>query len=647
MDTPLVSIIIPCYNAAPYIRRCIDSIARQTYRNIEALFVDDCGSDNTVDILYDYINTYKGNIQFRIIHQDCNQGVSITRNRGLKEAKGEYILFLDSDDSITEKCIETLIGPILADKSIEMVIGNYKIIGPLYFAPFLQKEGLYNSDETIEAQFTYKFYGMPWNKIIKKDFLIKNNLYFVEGIIHEDVLWNYYCALFLNKVYVVLTRTYNYYVHAGSITTTNTKLHHQEQMLTALMHLINYIHNIQQSGKKDVRKNVIVYKHIDHELQIQIIDPIFEGNKIVSKQRYYMLRDNCCWDFMSIMTMKGLRFHERIKHLHWFIPKSLGYRYYIKNNKKRNIKQQEIFQMKLTVITINYNNLSGLQRTIPSIVSQTYTGFEFIVVDGGSTDGSKEYIASQERIDNWVSEPDNGVYHAMNKAVQMAHGEYCIFMNSGDTFFSAQVLEQCIYRLRNFDYICGRSVYMEQDNAYPFIPPKEINLDFLFVNALCHQSLFTKTAVLKKYPFNEEHRIVSDWEQYFKAWFIHGCTFASLDIFVSIFYLDGISGTNKTLDAKERDETIRTIIAESDDKGKFLHKRYESFLGKIRKEEQLQTDSAIECNYTMTHKRIKRKENVEKLKNKIETALTKKSPFHRDLNVIRYGLKYLFKDLFI
>ena len=78
-----------------------------------------------------------------------------------------------------------------------------------------------------------------------------------------------------------------------------------------------------------------------------------------------------------------------------------------------------------------------------------------------------------------------------------------------------------------------------------------------------------------------------------------------------------------------------------------MHFKMETFLGKIRKEEQLQTDSAIECNYTMTHKRIKRKENVEKLKNKIETALTKKSPFHRDLNVIRYGLKYLFKDLFI
>ena len=94
---------------------------------------------------------------------------------------------------------------------------------------------------------------------------------------------------------------------------------------------------------------------------------------------------------------------------------------------------------KVSVITVNYNNLKGLERTISSVLSQSFSDFEYIIVDGGSTDGSKEYIESkQEYINQWVSEKDHGVYNAMNKAIRMAQGEYCIFMNSGDHFFSSQ-----------------------------------------------------------------------------------------------------------------------------------------------------------------------------------------------------------------
>ena len=112
--------------------------------------------------------------------------------------------------------------------------------------------------------------------------------------------------------------------------------------------------------------------------------------------------------------------------------------------------------MKVTVITINYNNLHGLKRTIPSVLSQTCDDFEYIVVDGGSTDGSKEYIESQKGIDQWVSEKDKGIYNAMNKGISMAHGEYCIFMNSGDHFFSTYSLENAYKELDGTGYCVGQ-----------------------------------------------------------------------------------------------------------------------------------------------------------------------------------------------
>lgn len=647
MNKPLVSIIIPCYNASSYIKRCLESIVIQTYKNIEVLLIDDCGTDGTFNIVDNCLSHYKGEIPFKVIRHEHNMGVSCARNTGIKESKGDYLFFLDSDDSITEDCIATLLKPILEDSEIEMVVGNYKIIGPLYFDNFSMPERNYTSEEIIEAQFTNKLYGMPWNKLIKKDFILRNNLFFIVGIIHEDVLWNYFCAMCMNKLRVVLKRTYNYYVHQGSITTSDNKSTHQDQMMKGILYLIDYIFQGTAPDKKDVRNNTTVYKQIDFQLQSLLMDPVLEGYEKEAKHRYHELRQHKAWGINNVMAMKGLMIKEKTRYLHHLLPENLGYNYYKKRYLKHQYIQPETYNMKLSVITINYNNLDGLKRTVPSITSQTYTGYEFIVVDGGSTDGSKEYIASQERIDTWVSEPDKGIYNAMNKAVGMAHGEYCIFMNSGDTFFSPQVLEKCINRLGSYDFIGGRSVYMEKDKAYPFIPPQEMNIDFLLCNALCHQSLFTRTEVLKKYPFNENHRIVSDWEQFFKAWYITDCSFASLEIFVSIFYLDGISGTNKALDFKERDETINEIIEVSGPKGKKLKKQYAQYLSQLKGLPYNEEDEEDEEETVLTPKRAKRLKYKERLRQKLEKALRKRSPFQRDLGVIKYGFKFLFKDLFV
>ena len=93
--------------------------------------------------------------------------------------------------------------------------------------------------------------------------------------------------------------------------------------------------------------------------------------------------------------------------------------------------------MLFSIITINYNNSEGLRQTIDSVVSQTYHEYEYIVIDGGSTDGSVDIIGFfSDKVDYWVSEKDRGIYHAMNKGVAQAHGDYCIFMNSGDSFYN-------------------------------------------------------------------------------------------------------------------------------------------------------------------------------------------------------------------
>src|SRR5574344_2490955 len=113
--------------------------------------------------------------------------------------------------------------------------------------------------------------------------------------------------------------------------------------------------------------------------------------------------------------------------------------------------------MKLSIITINYNNAEGLEKTIKSVINQTFTDYEYIIIDGGSTDGSTDIIKKyRENIDYWVSESDKGIYKAMNKGITYTHGEYLNFMNSGDCFHSSTVLNEVARNFNNTDIIIGR-----------------------------------------------------------------------------------------------------------------------------------------------------------------------------------------------
>ena len=165
--------------------------------------------------------------------------------------------------------------------------------------------------------------------------------------------------------------------------------------------------------------------------------------------------------------------------------------------------------MELSVITINYNNCEGLRKTIESVVNQTCCDFEYIIIDGGSTDGSVDVIKQYaDRIDYWVSEPDKGIYNAMNKGIDVAKGEYCIFMNSGDCFHDYQSLTLSIPHLDGTDVVAG---YAKLDSGERVNRPVEITLQSLYNHQQpCHQSSFIKTELLKKYHYDEKYKLVSD-----------------------------------------------------------------------------------------------------------------------------------------
>lgn len=210
--------------------------------------------------------------------------------------------------------------------------------------------------------------------------------------------------------------------------------------------------------------------------------------------------------------------------------------------------------MKLSVITINFNNEEGLKKTLKSIADQTYKEFEFIIIDGASTDNSINIIKEYEHIISfWVSEPDNGIYNAMNKGIKYAHGEYCIFMNSGDIFYDKYSIEKSIPHLNNTTVVCGKTKIHDKIIASPF----DVTLATFIKYSFIHQSSFIKTSIQKQYLYDENYKIASDWKFYIQILILNNETYKAIDTIISEYDLTGISTTNSQLKDRERHEILQ------------------------------------------------------------------------------------------
>lgn len=199
---------------------------------------------------------------------------------------------------------------------------------------------------------------------------------------------------------------------------------------------------------------------------------------------------------------------------------------------------------KLSIITINLNNASGLQKTMESLFGQTFMDFEYIVIDGDSTDGSKALIQNNlHKLSYWVSEKDKGIYNAMNKGIVKATGEYILFMNSGDYLYSSNTLKDVFEHSNNEDIIYGDAMVDRGDvqNEVKFFPA---NLTFkYFMNrTLHHTSAIIKTDLFNKHGlYNEGFKIMSDWEFFIKTICLYQASYKYINQIISCFNPDGIS----------------------------------------------------------------------------------------------------------
>ena len=219
-----VSIIIPTYNVEKYIRECLESVARQTYRGeMECLIVDDCGTDKSIAVAEDFISHYQRKIDFKIIRREQNGGLSAARNTGTSAATGDYIYYLDSDDYIKPDCIDSLVKVAMKFPEAEVIQAGIlrSDSGICFNAESATYPDVVTDYQTIISNMLYqgRLPVSAWSKLIRRNFLVKNNIIFTEGIIYEDVDFEFRIAKHISCWALCRSNSYVYRINReGSIT---------------------------------------------------------------------------------------------------------------------------------------------------------------------------------------------------------------------------------------------------------------------------------------------------------------------------------------------------------------------------------------------------------------------------------------------
>lgn len=213
----------------------------------------------------------------------------------------------------------------------------------------------------------------------------------------------------------------------------------------------------------------------------------------------------------------------------------------------------------ISIITVNYNDAKGLEETIKSVQSQSCKNYEHIIIDGNSTDGSKEILEKhKDSFTYWVSEPDLGIYNAMNKGIDKAIGDYLLFLNSGDSFNNHKVLDVFVLHKPFEDIVYGNSLFF-YPNEEPQLKIMPSNLEgmTIFSRTLNHQSVFHHKRIFEKGKrYNEKYKMLADWVLYNEVVLLEKGSYRHIDLLIANYDANGFSSKpeNKTIMEVDRNK---------------------------------------------------------------------------------------------
>lgn len=431
---PKVSVVIPVYNSSAYISQCLDSLLSQTLRDIEIICVDDCSTDDSRNIILHYASI---DPRVRFVAMKSNSGPSTARNRGMYEATGDYIGFIDSDDWVDTDFYEVMLN--VAERH-----GADYVLNTTYVREFADHteplSWLYakypKMGIMVDAAYCANIiYGFPHARLISRSLIVSNGLEFpVQFNMHEDEFFHRISCNCVREIAVCGGSTYHYRNNESSLT--NVNRFSNSYFLTVIQALKNYYGD--RIYAKDFRLKLfsrMLFSHITPE-GYDDIKSYIESLKPYFAQSGVSLSD---FDKFSINNIIASTSHTDLM-------KRIGRDPWVRYNTMERIKNKA--KVKVSVIIPIYNTEPYLSRCLDSVCGQTLHDIEIICVNDASTDNSlviaRQYAFEDNRIIIINEEENKGVSNARNIAMEKARGEYIYFIDSDDWIdrtFLATMLE--------------------------------------------------------------------------------------------------------------------------------------------------------------------------------------------------------------
>lgn len=314
-----ISIVLPVYNVSQYIVNCLQSVVvQENIQNIEVILVDDCGTDNSIALAEEFLTKYPA-VDYKILRHIKNGGLSAARNTGLKAAKGDYVYFLDSDDEIKPNCIAALTEP-LKKKQYDFIIGDYQTTlndGAASMLSLNSGEILGNTN-ILETYAKGEWYVMAWNKLCNREFLLTNNLFFEEGVLHEDVIWSFKLACKASSMYVLKQPTYIYNIREASIMT-GMSIDKDMAVYTAAFDAISAFVKEEDRCLGEWEYTIFQGKRAG------ILYSLLQKGELELYRKYYPLfYKQCCFSPWKAFREGTISLGYLIRDLHYSLPLCLG-----------------------------------------------------------------------------------------------------------------------------------------------------------------------------------------------------------------------------------------------------------------------------------------------------------------------------------
>lgn len=505
-----ISIITPVYNGEAYIYDTIMSVFQQITNNeIEYIIIDGNSTDNTLNIIkkaekiYFKINKKKRHrLTFKYISEP-DDGMYDALRKGFTMCTGEIVAWLNADDIYFENTIDK-VCKIFLNQEIKWLTGRTNVVNE-------------------KGDFLYKslLRCYPQNLILNGSFGLHSN-YFIP---QESVFWRKELLEEVNYEFFKKLKLagdfYLWYQFAEKY-----KLYTVDEDFAAFRKTNNNL-------SSDKAKYCLEMEYI------------IGGKYNFSHRDQVMLRSYTeMWNIQKEMSFEYIKYDYELKKF-----------YTCNKQRQRNYK-------KVSVITVCRNE-KNIRYTCESVVNQTFQDFEWIVIDGCSTDNTLEIINEYEKkIDVLISEPDKGIYSAMNKGINKANGEWLIFLNGGDQFNNFYVLEK-VFLNQNYDGVSvlygNEERFLADGRNTIYYVPELIPKYFMCYQAFPHQSMFYRKYMFEKYGgYDETYRITGDSEKNTQLLLAHE-KFQHIDVIVSTFVLDGISNNRKYKKLLEEEKYRRRI----------------------------------------------------------------------------------------